>query len=809
MSTTASRRGPEAVVKPWSPNDPPSAPLGDAPAQPAEDLIKEARRRQRRRWALTLLAIAAVIGLIGGLVASIPPPGPTRPASRTARGPLAGPLSNLAHLNASAAPESRCPTGATTTRGTTMPVIQSLHGAFAACLRVANVASGQYHVVLNAAITHGRPGFVRREPRMQLSISPPSGRPGSRVTVTGVVSVAHRLTTAPAPNRTSTATVCWGGCPGGLQDQVDTTRWSSPTTFHVSFTVPAAPWIEVGASGKAHVVAPAPGAYLIGMRCVGPFSYSGCGLGPAEASGTFRIVSGHAHLARCPMPTSCAFLGLGRRSAIPAQAFEVRGVAPLVSMIGTRPDGAELEVLPGPARGPQIVFGLSPGSQYHWVHMGDASLDVKPPPSFASLGRFSVSSETGAGFAPLSGNPAAPERIAHCAPGAAVITTFGADGAVTTMSISTAGAIAALAGIGLSPAQNSTRTGASSTCNAVALPNAGPAVFVAFEVPLVPTGIVARSIGLESLDGGASWSVLPVPVGATVTGFGGFRYQANLVEALYTPAHRNPPGIQPLVEMFDPSSGTWRPASLGCPSNGPCVTVGPLSASNCAGGAHAQQELLRSNDGGASWREPVWPTLVDPCANGAVAAISPSTELLVHGSMRYPYLLLRSTDGGKTWGDVGLPREPSATAPGIATGGLTLLSNGALLALRSGPTAKWELLVPGSQRWCAVQSVPESIRSSARNAGATSVFDGQLWWARVNDAATASLLHVEITDIKCGHRPDNARSRLSYGVVRTPPRPPPRRATTMWQPTGPGRRSVTASPRARTTRGRSHPFETG
>lgn len=633
-----------------------------------------------------------------------------------------------------------------------MPVTQALDGAFAACLRVGNVASGQYHVVLNEMIAQGRPPLAPHEPRIHLSISPRSGRPGSRVTVTGVVSTAHRLTTASPPNRTSTASVCWGGCPGGLQDQVDTVRWSSPTTFHVSFKVPAAPWIDVGASGKAHVVPLASGTYRIGMQCVGPYAYGGCGLGRTEASVNFRIiVPRRANVARCQIVTSCAVVDLGRQSAIPAQTVAVRGAAPLVSMIGTQPNGAELEVLPGPARGPQIVFGRGPASRYRWVHMGDASLEVEPPPSFASLGRFSVLSETRAGLAPVSANPAAPDRIAHCAPGAVVLTTFGANGAVTTTSLPTAGAITTLAGSGVSPAGTFTPTRGPPSCAAVALPRVGRAVFVAFEVPIAPTGTVNRDVALQTLDGGASWSVLPVPPGETSSGFGGFRYQSGLVDAVYSPASSSQAGQRvqtPIAEQFDPSSGTWRPTTLGCPSRGPCVTLGPFSASNCAGGASAQQQLLRSSDGGASWSTPVWPTLVDPCANGEVAAISASTALLVHGSRGFPYLLLRTTDGGKSWSDVGLPRDPFATATGVATGQLTLLPDGALLALVNGPGARWDLLVPRARRWCAVGGVPRSTRASARGAS-LSVFDGQLWWESANGATSAPLHHVKLSDITC------------------------------------------------------------
>ena len=750
-TTTTRRRHQKVVVEPSSPNDPYPHPVEDAPVQPPEVLIKEARRRQRRRWAVTLLVIAAIAGLVAGLLASVPPSGPTRPASHAGEGPSTSPPSNLERLAASAPPPSRCPTGATTTSSTTQ-VTQSIDGAFSACFRVGNVAYGQYHVVVNAAISHTRPRLAHHEPRIHLSISPRSGRPGTRVTVTGVASFPHRLTSAPPPNNTSSANLCWGTCPGGLTDEVDTVHWSSPTTFHVSFTVPAAPWIEVAPSGKANVVPLVSGTYRIGVGCVGPFSYQGCGLGSAEASVTFRIVvPRHAKVARCPTPTSCAFLRLGRRTARPAQAVEVRGVAPLVSMIGTRPVSASLEVLPGPARGPQIVFGRGPAPRsslrYHWVHMGDAALDVKPPPSFASLGHFSVLSEIDAGLDPVSENPGTPHRVAHCAPGAVLITSFGT-GASTPTRIPTATAISTLVSDGYLITVNGTPTHVQPSCAAVALPRGGPGVFVAFGVAITRTRTVQRDVGLETFDGGASWSILTAPAGASDTGFGGFRYQGNLAEALYWPTARTSPGLAPLVEQFDPVSGTWHAASLGCPSRGPCVTLGAYAWSNCAGGIHASQGLLRSANGGASWSAPVWPSRVDPCANGELVATSASSELLIHGSMRDTDVILRSTNGGATWTDVGLPRAPFTATTGIVARQLALLSNGALLAIETNPHPTWWLLVPGSQRWCKVQSIPAPVRSSARSAGA-SVFDGQLWWIRVEGGASSSLGHVEVTGIKC------------------------------------------------------------
>jgi hypothetical protein len=66
MGTTTSRR-PMADAPSIVPDSAP-APLGDEPDQPAEVLIREARRRQRRRWGFCALALLATVGLVAGLL---------------------------------------------------------------------------------------------------------------------------------------------------------------------------------------------------------------------------------------------------------------------------------------------------------------------------------------------------------------------------------------------------------------------------------------------------------------------------------------------------------------------------------------------------------------------------------------------------------------------------------------------------------------------------------------------------------------------------------------------------------------------
>jgi len=79
----------------------PSSP-GDAPPVEPEVLIKEARRHQRRRWLVSVVALLAIGGLVGGLVGSNGPRPPSRPkaSGREPSGPHRPPPSALADVSA-------------------------------------------------------------------------------------------------------------------------------------------------------------------------------------------------------------------------------------------------------------------------------------------------------------------------------------------------------------------------------------------------------------------------------------------------------------------------------------------------------------------------------------------------------------------------------------------------------------------------------------------------------------------------------------------------------------------------------------
>lgn len=78
-------------------DDPLAASFGDAPPEPVEILIKEARRHRRRRWVVSVLVVAALAGIVAGLWVSIPPPVPPHPVAHPGDGssialPTGGPF---------------------------------------------------------------------------------------------------------------------------------------------------------------------------------------------------------------------------------------------------------------------------------------------------------------------------------------------------------------------------------------------------------------------------------------------------------------------------------------------------------------------------------------------------------------------------------------------------------------------------------------------------------------------------------------------------------------------------------------------
>ena len=706
-------------------------PAHEAPALEPEVVVREARRRQHRRWMVRALALCLAGGLVAGVVLATGSPPP--PAAPHARGSGHQPGSSLAssvshHVSVPFGSSASCPATPTGPTFTASP-----NGTFASCLRVGPLASGTYHVVVTGYPTVPRYTVRSRlappKTRVHLIIRPTRGGPGTRVTVEATLA---------APGRTTTTygAVCWDGCADGLQ-YTTAKHWTSPTTFVEHFRVPAAPWVVASRVKKYRIAPLASGNYQVGVDCI--VVSKGCGA--TEGSAVFHLVvprSARRQLCTSPTPSTCVYLQLRRGSAMPGQAVRVRGFAPFTSNL------IRLEVVPGEAKGPAVALRREPTGGFS-LRYGQADLVIRPAPTFSSLGRLAVLGEQSDGSTPVSVNPAAPSRIAWCGQGMVGLT----DSTGTALgSVSTAGVASSIsdAGIGYGLYPETAR------CDDVALPSAGPALFAAFSVAVTPTRTVGAYIPLETTDGGGSWTLVPPPPGAHVTGFGGFHYQDGRVVALYTtPAQTAARGgdpakvTLPIAETFDTATSTWAASSLQCPKRQPCTTFGSAPPGNCAMNGTVQWVLL-SADGGKSWRAPTWPSNVDGCTSSSLVATGPSSELLVNSSSSYP--MLRSTDGGKHWSDVALPTLP------FTIGGLgpdvTILPDGAVLAIKAGEPVDWVLLRPERTRWCAVSSVPATVRTSV-GMSSPALFGTALWWVSGARSSTqpAALEHVDVSGIRC------------------------------------------------------------
>ena len=718
-------------------------PVHKAPALEPEVVVREARRRQRRRWALCALAVCMAAGLVAGavVVAGSPPPaGPRghRPGQKQPRSSVASSVSH--HPSVPFGSSAACPATPTGSMFNPLP-----DGTFTSCLRVGPLSAGRYHVVVTGALTI--PRFTRQarlappETRVRLTIEPTRGGPGTRVTVAGTVPTRARIAT-------TYGVVCWDGCADGLQYTM-AKHWTSPTTFVEHFRVPAAPWVVAARVGKYRIAPLVSGNYQVGIDCV--VVSKACG--STEGSAIFHLVvprSTRRRLCTSRTPTACIYLQLRRDAAMPAEAVRVRGFVPLTSNL------LSLEVLPGSTKGPALALRRAPKGGLT-LRYGQANLTVRAAPTLASLGKLEVLGEQSDGPAPVSANPAAPGRIAWCGQG--LIGLVDSKGAGLG-NVSTAGVPAAIAdagiGYGLLGSGGIGYDLAAKTvvCHDVAIPRSGPALFAAFSVAVVPTRTVAGYVALETTDGGGSWTLVPAPPGAHVTGFGGFHYQDDRVVALYTPGSTGARGgytskvTPPIVETFDTATGTWATSSLACPQGQPCTRFGSAVPVNCAMNG-APEWVLISTDGGKRWRLPTWPVAVDGCTSSSLVATGPSSELFVNAAASYP--MLRSTDGGKDWSDVALPTPPFTIG---AIGGLgpdtIFLPNGALLAIKAGAAVDWALLRPQRARWCAVTSISPTIGRSV-GTSAPALFATALWWVSsgASSGRPASLQRIGVSSIRC------------------------------------------------------------
>jgi hypothetical protein len=619
-------------------------------------------------------------------------------------------------------------------------VAQSMDGAISACLRVDALAPGRYTIVVDQVLDGaGDPVASVHEPAVQLTLAPAAGAPGTRVTVTG-------RTRAPVAHRSGNVDFCWDGCADGLSYSGVRVRWTSATSFRARLVVPAAPWLERGPDRVARL---ASGSYPIGVQCLTPAR--GCAGGAAEGSAEFALAVATAPV-WCRTGASCASLRLTPAAARPGALAAVSGFAPLQSVIGAgQPFVYQLEILRGRPRGPEVDFGGRPAGD---VTLGRAGLDVRAAPRFEGLTHAPLA-RLGSGLSPIAADPADPSTVAWCGHDAVELSSGGA-----TTSVSTAGAAAALARIGFE-----TPGGGNPACVGVA-PAAG-GLAVAFDVALRRfSAPPVYDVALETTAGGRTWKPVPVPRGASPESFGGFRYGAGgSVEAVFarsrTPrlhGHAELPVLdpaRPLAETTTDGGLTWRSGRLPCPAAGPCVTLAPYIPQNCAM-VQDVQPLLRSADGGRTWRQPPLPDAVQACGDAQLLATSGRSLLLVNPASQYE--LVGSGDGGTGWRVLGVPPIPGVPRLGFpaetgagdglgpASGGLTVLGGGALL--ETGATRAWHLLRAGAAQWCAVRSLPSRLMRAFQLSPITVIGD-RLWWLSGNDDNSAEIHDVPAASVSC------------------------------------------------------------
>jgi photosystem II stability/assembly factor-like uncharacterized protein len=162
------------------------------------------------------------------------------------------------------------------------------------------------------------------------------------------------------------------------------------------------------------------------------------------------------------------------------------------------------------------------------------------------------------------------------------------------------------------------------------------------------------------------------------------------------------------------------------------------------------QAVVRSTDGGQIWTQVGWPSTVNACGEAEVVASSPHTDFLVSSSSAYT--LTRSIDGGATWSDIGLPALPGDDGEaglGLGLRGVTLLSDGALLATGATGNTRWELLRPGATSWCAVHGLSTSEQRSVMDAP-IELIGTQIWWLSEPGALVPPIAHhLAANDLSC------------------------------------------------------------
>jgi hypothetical protein len=603
-------------------------------------------------------------------------------------------------------------------------VTQSLDGSIVGCFRVPDDRQSTLHVAWQSYVALlTAPGSVTPTKvsatsssaspggSFTLSIASHTVRPGERIEVSGHYVHGHR------PANSGSVTICWNGCQSGLQELGVTLHWSSLTEFHVALVVPDAPWYVVY-HGRPSVHPLASGTYAVGIECIA--SNHGCALGGADAQVHVHLVAPTATWCTAHVP--CGSLRLSATSTTIGDVVEVRGRAPLVTLIG-QPSGYWLDLSSSNLGSRPVAFtGIAVTEDLATI--APRNLTVDPGQTWESLHLSPVTLSSWSSPSPVNPTPASP-LVAWCEPGAVVVT-----GGAHPYRVPTTGAARLLASNHLSLSGSA----AVSPCVSATVEPGSPehvfAVFTALrnEIPR------ASLAGIYTSDGGVTWHLVPSPPGHAESDFGGFHVVGRHVEALFANRNGNAAYVARTTVATEATSNggvTWSASTLGCANNGPCTTFGPYVPDNCAMTSQPEAVLVgpaRGPPSGVSFSESRWVTEVDTCYSQQLTATATGLELLADPSSIYP--LLASSDGGITWYNVRLPVLTGLGAPGGSEESLVLTTNDTLVASveTSGvsPAVRLFLLRPRASSWCRVRGIPPASGNQLVTPLRTNG-DGLLW----------------------------------------------------------------------------------